>query len=150
MELRSREFLDQFNTYNLCSLNTVLMVDRFFTFRKCPSHICNDFSFNCANAFDWMRHTLNWLKWSCSRKAKTAPEHLLEMFYIPHWNLQDLITRTLSNHDKSAVLPLNEKITFIWKQLFFPVFYNPICMFIARYYLAFFIFWVRSCFLVVS
>jgi len=56
MELRSGEFLDQSNTYNLCFLNIA------FNFRKCPSHIYNDSSFNFTNVFVWMCRTLNWLK----------------------------------------------------------------------------------------
>jgi len=56
MELRSSEFLDQSNTYNLYFLNIA------FTFRKCPSRICKGFYFNYADAVVWMRHTLNWLK----------------------------------------------------------------------------------------
>jgi len=85
VELRYSEVLDQANTYHVCFLNIAL------TFRKCPSRVCNDFSFNYANAFAWMHHTLNWLKRTCSRKAKTAPEHLLGMIFISHWNGQDLI-----------------------------------------------------------
>jgi len=84
MELWSSEFLDQSNTCNLCFLNVA------FTVKKCLSHICNDFSFNYANAFVWMRHTLNCHKWTCSGKAKTAPEHFLGMFYITRWNGEDL------------------------------------------------------------
>jgi len=42
--LRSSEFPGQSNTYNLCFLKIA------FTW-KCPSHSCNDFSFNYANAF---------------------------------------------------------------------------------------------------
>jgi len=45
MELRFSEFPDQSNICNLCFLNNA------FTFRKCPSHIYNDFSFYYANAF---------------------------------------------------------------------------------------------------
>ena len=124
VELWSSEFLDQSDTYNLCFLNIA------FTVRKCPSHICNDFSFNYTNAFVWMRHTLDWHKWTCSRKAKTAPEHLLAMFYITHWYGQDFTAHPF-DPDKSTVLPLNEKMTFIWKQHFFTVFYNPILCFFS-------------------
>ena len=119
MELRYSEFPDQSNTYNLCFLIIA------FNFRKCPSHICHDFCFNFTKAFVWMCRTLNWLEWTCSRKAKTA------------------------DPDTSSVLPMNEKITFIWNQHFFPVFYNPILYVFAPCYLSF-IFWVISCFLVVS
>jgi len=52
MKLRSSGFLDQSNTYSLCFLNIA------FTFRKCPSHICNYFSFNYVNAYVWMHHTV--------------------------------------------------------------------------------------------
>jgi len=45
MELRYRGFLSQSNTFNLCFLKIA------FTFRKCPSHICNEFSLNYANTF---------------------------------------------------------------------------------------------------
>jgi len=45
MEFRYNEFLGQSNTYNLCFLKIA------FTFRKCPSLICNDLSFNYVSAF---------------------------------------------------------------------------------------------------
>jgi len=143
VELWSSEFLDQSDTYNLCFLNIA------FTVRKCPSHICNDFSFNYTNAFVWMRHTLDWHKWTCSRKAKTAPEHLLAMFYITHWYGQDFTAHPF-DPDKSTVLPLNEKMTFIWKQHFFTVFLQSNFMFFFVIIFPVSFCWVRSCFSVVS
>ena len=42
------------------------------TIRKCHSHIWNDFSIQCVIVFVWIHHTLNWWKWTYSRKVKTA------------------------------------------------------------------------------
>ena len=134
MELRSSEFLDQSNTNNLWFLNIA------FTFRKCSSHICNDFSFNYANAFVWMRQTLNWHKWTCSRKAKTAPEHLLWIFYKPHWNGQDLTAHPFWFW-QICCASLEPKNHFHLKATLFFQFYTiQFFMFFARYYLFFLIF----------
>jgi len=144
MELRSSEFLDQSNTYNLCSLNTA------FTFRKSTSHICNHFSFNYANAFVWMRHTLNWLKWSCPCKAKTAPEHLLGMFYIPHWHGDGFNCSPFPIMTNLLCFPWTKKSLSSEGNTFFQfstiqfLCLLPVIIFPSSF------FWVRSCFLVVS
>ena len=81
MKLRSSEFLDQSNTYSLCFLNIA------FTFRKCPSHICNYFSFNYVNAYVWMHHTVPSIGLSEPVPEKLKPPQNISfgVVLLPHW-----------------------------------------------------------------
>ena len=105
--------------------------------------------FKLRNAFVWMRHTLNWLKWTCYRKAEIAPEHLLGMFYIPHWNGQELTAHPFWSW-QICCASLNEKFTCIWKQHFFQFSAIQFFMFLPVIIFPSSFPWVRSCFLAVS
>ena len=97
------------------------------------------------SVFIWNNHTFNWHKWSYSRKAKTAAEHLILGSFTTSLKLEGLTCSPFLILTYLLCFPGTKKMTFIWKQHFFPVFYNLIFMFFSRYNI-FFFFWARCYF----